>query len=66
MQCFLHKAANSVTYQLLDVCICFYGIFNFSIADWFIVVDGVTDYFVAIRFDNVFIYYSSILRLVKW
>lgn len=37
MQCFLHKAANSMTYQLLDVHICFNGIFNFSIADWYIV-----------------------------
>ena len=38
-----------MTYQLLDVYICSNGIFNFSIADWFIVVDGVTDYFVAIQ-----------------
>lgn len=38
-----------MTYQLLDACICVNGVFNFSIADWLIVVDGVTDYFVAIQ-----------------
>lgn len=54
-----------MTYQLLDVCICSNGIFNFSIADWFIVVDGATDYPVAIQNVNKLYAYLLLLPILR-
>lgn len=54
-----------MTYQLLDVGICSNGIFNFSIAGWFIAVDGVTDYFVAIQNVNKLCAYLLLLPILR-